>query len=226
MICFQDGDVDTPSDGCINHTLLSYLPLHWFKGLAAPGFERRVLMDTASGGGRPGQSLARRRYPCSSRLPRPGSAPGTGEEAPAGIDLQCTNGIHGPGSPKLHQELWPGPWRDPGLPPVEPVKAARLRATLWGQVLSQEPGRAADFTAPGPLLLGSSHQLLAQEVYPLTREFPAWNGHRTVPGYTGHLLGKGPGPNQNQQGRENPGGGSSCWVLHSEPVMGGPTPSS
>lgn len=45
LICFQDGDVDTPSDGCINHTLLSYLPLHRFKGLAAPDFERGALMS-------------------------------------------------------------------------------------------------------------------------------------------------------------------------------------
>lgn len=48
------------------------------------------------------------------------------------INLQCENGIHGLGSPKLSQELWTGPWRDPGLLPVELVNAAGLRAPLMG----------------------------------------------------------------------------------------------
>lgn len=31
LICVQDGDVDVPPDGSINHTLLSCLPLHYCK---------------------------------------------------------------------------------------------------------------------------------------------------------------------------------------------------
>lgn len=46
LICVQDGDVDVPPDGSINHTVLSCLPLHYFKVSGTPGFKRE-------GGGAP-----------------------------------------------------------------------------------------------------------------------------------------------------------------------------